>query len=248
MLAIQLIKYSFLTTGFYKGVKTYSSLISPEILDSLGYTEYRKDLIQKLKTNSHNYSKPEVDNIIDLLIRNYPQKFTKIFDSSMFFENTNKGLPDILTTSKDKIMDHGRSRDMIFNEYNNSPKYITVRLVNNAEVSSKPQLYQRTGQFKYEKISPLGVEGFLIEADPNTENSILMNKGQGYDLESYSEFIEGINKPKLSVEAQKADTETVSSNIPTSDALNGDKSSTFTIEDKIKNTSKIDPNNNVTPC
>ena len=63
--AIDLIKHSFLTTGFFKGVNSYASLISPEILDDLkiegffpgkiepelqSYNEFRKNAIYNLNS------------------------------------------------------------------------------------------------------------------------------------------------------------------------------------------------------
>ena len=106
-LAKDIIEHSFLTTGFFKGINSFSNLISPEILKELGYNDFRKEIIWKLKNKSLYLNYEDTNRLIDQLVRNNRLEFTKTFDGLMFEEFSNisldgkqiKPLPKKLTTN-----------------------------------------------------------------------------------------------------------------------------------------------------
>jgi len=169
-LAIDLLEHSFLTTGFFKGIRSYSSMISPEILKSLGYNGFRKELISLLKDNLVSLSTNEEYNLIDQLIRNNPRTFTKTFDQEIFGLTKDKVLPKVIYTSENAVNESGRGMELMFLTYDsegnkiiNNPYMITVY----DKFAKKPELYTLTADFTWEKTSQLGKQGNLIEINTN---------------------------------------------------------------------------------
>ena len=207
--AINLIKHSFLSTGFFKGVNSYASLISPEILDDLkvegifpgetttelqSYNEFRKNAIYNL--NSDFAPNLPALRIIKQMIRNNPRVFTKVFDSKMFTEDSTNGLPKTITTNKLKIKDAKRLNDMLWEDSDGmeySPLIISVF----DEYNKQVKLYERNDNnvinsetkddfstITYDEITPLGKIGNLIEIYINEENPVSRLKNNNSDEDS----------------------------------------------------------------
>jgi len=164
-LAIDLIKHSFLTTGFFKGINSYAGLINPEIMKELGYND-RKDLIQGFKNETKT-----IDNklrLIDQLIRNNPRSYTKTFDAEMFGLNKENKLPNVISTTEALIESNNRSNDMLWKVYTKdgpvmeSQMYITVY----DKSAKKPELYKKIDDLKYEKTTQLGKNAVILEMNP----------------------------------------------------------------------------------
>jgi hypothetical protein len=75
----RLVEHSFINTGLFTGLNSYSSYIDPSILQDLGLTENRIKVRPTLK--SEFITKDRLDLIIDQLIRNFAKKFTKTYDN-----------------------------------------------------------------------------------------------------------------------------------------------------------------------
>jgi len=196
-LAIDFIKHSFLTTGFFRGLNSYSQFISPEILKDLGYNDYRKNLISNLKDDMVVLSGVDEARLVDLIIRNNSKDFTKKFDGEMFNVKSNEPLPNKLVTNEALVKAAGRANDMIWYTYNedgrvlNTPKYISVY----DKFNRKPEIYVKTDDFSYEKTTILGKPGYLFEINPyiNIEKSYLKYNND----KQVDENIEKLNKPVL---------------------------------------------------
>ena len=208
--AIDLIKHSFLTTGFFKGVNSYASLISPEILDDLkiegffpgkiepelqSYNEFRKNAIYNLNSEVLP-NLPNSKRIVKQMIRNNPRAFSKVFDSKMFTEDATNGLPKTITTNKLKIKDAKRLKDMLWEDsegIERSPLIISVF----DEYIKKVKLYERNDNnvinsetkddfstITYDDITPLGKIGNLIEIYINEENPVSKLQNNNSDEDS----------------------------------------------------------------
>jgi hypothetical protein len=197
-LAIDLIKHSFLTTGFFKGINSYSTLISPEITKELGYNNVRKDLVNGFKDKT-----VIIDNklrLIDQLIRNNVRNYTKTFDLETFGLTKDKPLPSTISTDKDLVDSSNRNNDMIWKVYTedgiefNSPMYISVY----DKFSKKPELYKKIDFLKYEKITMLGKNASVLEINPtlDIEKSYLKfnNSKEDSDVK-----VEDLNKPAFDI-------------------------------------------------
>lgn len=168
-LALDLIEYSFVSTGFYTGLSSYSSLISPSILKELGYMGYRKKLIFDLTNDNINLDSIDNNRIIDQFIRNFPKTFTKVFDSEMFANvDPKKPLPDSIYTSEEMIDLFGRKQDIvldIINEAKNIKVANYIRVYD--KVAKKALLYHsELGEPIYNRINYLGKKGYMIEVNP----------------------------------------------------------------------------------
>jgi hypothetical protein len=75
----RLVEHSFINTGLFTGLNSYSSYIDPSILQDLGLTENRIKVRPTLK--SEFITKDRLDLITDQLIRNFAKKFTKTYDN-----------------------------------------------------------------------------------------------------------------------------------------------------------------------
>lgn len=167
-LAKDLIDYSFASTGFYTGLKSYSSLISPTILKDLGYTDYRKNLIYDLTEDNEQLTEEDKERIMDQFIRNFPKtaQLTKVFDSEMFSNvDPKKILEDTLYTNLDLIDSYGRANDILL--WRNQEGFGTVKYIRVYDkVAKRSLLYKNEeGTAKYNRISYLGKKGFMIEVD-----------------------------------------------------------------------------------
>jgi len=169
--AIDLIKHSFLTTGFFKGINSFSTLINPEILEELGYNNFRKDVIEELRIKGPLLSEKI---IVEQMIMNNPRAFSKTFDPIMFIEDSSEGLPSTITTNINLIKAAKRTGDMQWTDEDGitrNPMIISV--IDKAKKMIK--LYKRNDNvgtaddinevatIVYDEITPLGKNGCVIE-------------------------------------------------------------------------------------
>ena len=169
--AIDLIKHSFLTTGFFKGINSFSTLINPEILNELGYNQFRKNVIEELRIKGPLLSEK---TIVEEMIMNNPRAFSKTFDPIMFIEDSTEGLPSTITTNINLINAAKRTGDMQWTDEDGvtrNPMIISV--IDKAKKMIK--LFKRNdnvgisndmnevANIVYNEITPLGKNGCVIE-------------------------------------------------------------------------------------
>lgn len=176
-LIIDLIKHSFSSTGFYTGLNSYHNLIPIDILSEINYTTYRKSKVKELSESKMLLDTPEHDRIIDQLIRNFPKKFTKVFDKTMFNEKNG------LLVTNDNLITLAKKNDEMFlkkvdDDLTIYPTYI--RIYDNKVKRSLIYKQIKPGEYKY--VTSLGKAGRLIEIDPNNdiEKSILRDNNLLY--------------------------------------------------------------------
>ena len=239
--AIDLIKHSFLTTGFFKGVNSYASLISPEILDDLkiegffpgkiepelqSYNEFRKNAIYNLNSEVLP-NLPNSKRIVKQMIRNNPRAFSKVFDSKMFTEDATNGLPKTITTNKLKIKDAKRLKDMLWEDsegIERSPLIISVF----DEYIKKVKLYERNDNnvinsetkddfstITYDDITPLGKIGNLIEIYINEENPVSKLQNNNSDEDSNDDSQSEILGDDINIELNNGQYESDETIMPT---------------------------------
>ena len=239
--AIDLIKHSFLTTGFFKGVNSYASLISPEILDDLkiegffpgkiepelqSYNEFRKNAIYNLNSEVLP-NLPNSKRIVKQMIRNNPRAFSKVFDSKMFTEDATNGLPKTITTNKLKIKDAKRLKDMLWEDsegIERSPLIISVF----DEYIKKVKLYERNDNnvinsetkddfstITYDDITPLGKIGNLIEIYINEENPVSKLQNNNSDEDSNDDSQSEILGNDINIELNNGQSESDETIMPT---------------------------------
>lgn len=156
---VDLIKHSFASTGLFTGLNSFHSYISPDIWSEIGYDAYRKEAIHKLNTDEIILDFVERQGIIDQLIRNFPKKFTKVFDKEMFIEKDGK-----LYTNDLLIREAKRELDIIIvPESKEGPAiYVNyIRVYDN--VAKRAVLYKHNGNNIYEYVTNLGKSGKMIE-------------------------------------------------------------------------------------
>lgn len=196
-LAKDLIKYSFASGGFFTGLNNYSSYISPEILEDLGYMNNRK--IQNEIVNNTVLSEESEFEIVRQMIRNNHKPFVKTFDAVMFNLNPDQVLPDQINTTTELIELYKREND--FKTKNASPPmFISVF----DKTLSKPMLYEwqvnNENNYIYNKIETLGITGNSIEVSTNSriDNSFFKsNNFNNEGIEEESENNEPSNQPMI---------------------------------------------------
>lgn len=160
VIAIGLIKHNFVSSGFFSGLNSYSSLISPEILKEIGYSDYRKEIIAALRDKQIIPTQEVKDAIINMLVRNNPKLATKVFDHTMFIEEFGDDFPDEIHTDEFMIDKANRRKDMIFTN-GLTPEYI--RVYNPASKAKIGYYYNIPGTFKFIRTTSLGKKGFFME-------------------------------------------------------------------------------------
>lgn len=207
-LAEDILKHSYLTTGFYKGVKSFANLLHPEVLktigetdENLGYNNLRKELIRNFKENTVYFSIEDINLMKDQLIRNYPNKFTKKFDAIMFNLDETKSLPNKIETDKNLAKNSNRLNDIYWTktidqetiEYN--PQYISIY----DKVKHRSELFKLVAPWHWVKVSALGKPNRLLEIYPNKylDKSILKNNNPVEEQveKTKSEVFESTEKP-----------------------------------------------------
>ena len=186
-LAKGIIKNVYLHTGMHTGVKSIHGIISPELLEKLGYDDYRKKEVSDLNFNKRSYGKEEKDRLIDQMIRNNPKDFTKVYEEDMFLAINRKGKDgkdkplEIIKTNRDLIKTAKKTKEMYFviDDNESSPGYIRVynKTFKKALLYRLIEKNEETGDLSYKLTSPLGRKAFKIEANPFEDiiNSTLPN-------------------------------------------------------------------------
>lgn len=163
-LITDLIKHSYASTGFFRGLNSFHSLIPLDILSEIGYNKYRKALLHEFNKGNLLFNTDEQDRLIDQMVRNFPKNFTKVFDINMFEKQGEK-----LYTNDALIKKAKRSSDMFISKDEEGyvyPKYIRVY---DAE-AKRSLIYKQTDKGIYSYVSNLGKSGNMIEI--NTLNNI----------------------------------------------------------------------------
>ena len=183
-LAENIIKYTFKTNGFYTGLNGFYSMIHPEVAVGLGIQDERN----ALKANIDNLDKflndeRLFDKIKDQAVRNYPKKFTKVFDNNkgLTFTETKEG--ELILNNDDKnprlneiLISKGEDKIPVqYLRFKNSDNLVKLFRLNPSK--SNDELYL------YEPVSMLGYEGLFVEIDPFSDlekSEIPANNYQAY--------------------------------------------------------------------
>ena len=171
-LAKGIIKNVYLHTGMHTGVKSIHGIISPELLEKLGYDDYRKKEVSDLNFNKRVYGQEERDRLIDQMIRNNPKDFTKVYEEDMFLAINRKGKDgkdkplEIIKTNRDLIKTAKKTKEMYFviDDNESSPGYIRVynKTFKKALLYRLIEKNEETGDLSYKLTSPLGRKAFKI--------------------------------------------------------------------------------------
>ena len=205
--AIDLIKHSFLTTGFFKGINSFSTLINPEILNELGYNQFRKNVIEELRIKGPLLSEK---TIVEEMIMNNPRSFSKTFDPIMFIQDSTEGLPSTITTNINLINAAKRTGDMQWTDEDGvtrNPMIISV--IDKAKKMIK--LFKRNdnvgvandmnevANIVYNEITPLGKNGCVIEINilETPKKSQLPDNDRGISSTDESTDVDGKITPVI---------------------------------------------------
>jgi hypothetical protein len=209
-LAKGIIKNVYLHTGMHTGVKSIHGIISPELLEKLGYDDYRKKEVSDLNFNKRVYGKEERDRLIDQMIRNNPKDFTRApYEEGMFLAINGKDKPlEIIKTNRDLIKAAKKTKEMYFviDDVEYSPAYIRVynKRFKKALFYKLVEKNDKTGDLSYKLTSPLGRKAFKIEANPFEDiiNSTLPNNNNA----SLPEMEDGNDEDQKTEMNKKANT------------------------------------------
>lgn len=160
----RLVEHSFINTGLFTGLNSYSSYIDPSILQDLGLTENRIKVRPTLK--SEFISKDRVDSIVDQIIRNNAKKFTKTYDND-------KQLFSLLDNGKTLVVDSNSkdSRKVELNlDLKDSAKVRYIRFKLNKDFTPiykyDKDASELSGQITYRQVTYLGQPGKRLEINP----------------------------------------------------------------------------------
>ena len=189
-LALDFIKYSFVSSGFFTGIKSYHDLIPVSILKDLNFDKVRFERLIDLKDGSYFLTTREVDYLIDKIIRNFSNDFTKVVDVDTFDTDLNN--PYILITNINKIISNNQTENVLINndEYLIKPvEYLRVYIKNDTKLY-KLEKYNEDGSYiEYKEISKLGMKGKMIELnDKSIIEDILLSNEQEDSNNEYTSF------------------------------------------------------------
>lgn len=160
----RLVEHSFINTGLFTGLNSYSSYIDPSILQDLGLTENRVKVRPILK--SEFISKDRVDSIVDQIVRNNAKKFTKTYDND-------KQLFSLLDDGKTLVVDSNSkdSRKVELNlDLKDSAKVGYIRFKLNKDFTPiykyDKDTSESSGQITYRQTTYLGQPGKRLEINP----------------------------------------------------------------------------------
>lgn len=166
-LAKGLVNHSFKTTGFLTGLDSYASLIDPDIAVAMGLQDTRNETKLNLAKGIRPLPFLAEERVKDQIIRNYPSKFTKVYD------NNNKNAHKMFTIDgNDLILDskspNPRIKELIKID---SDGIITdvidyIRFRDDKGVTKLYKLDTEADTIKYISISKLGYEGIYVEINP----------------------------------------------------------------------------------
>ena len=175
------IKYSHIYSGFHSGLDSFHTLIDPDILASIGFTDtMRKQLHDMNTAQTPVFSDETVDHIIDSMIRNRPEDFTKVVNVSVGDRYEDKDGKIYFTVDSGKIQNTQESNNLKIGiiESEEGPgldiytKYIRVKSRGKTELF---RIMDNESDIKtYERVSRLGKAGFLYEVYSDTkEDSVI---------------------------------------------------------------------------
>lgn len=174
-----LINYSFVATGFHTGLRSFHDLIPPIIFKELGYADYRKVTTNSLQLDNYKLTDEESNRLVDQMVRNFPNEFTKAFDTNTF-NKQGVNLKPSLNLAKMS----GRAKELIINyddviakqHYPIYTKYLRVY----DSVAKKSILYEFDDGV-YKPISRLGKAGNIIEINTLEDIKVSLNKENNLD-------------------------------------------------------------------
>lgn len=157
----RLVEHSFINTGLFTGLNSYSSYIDPSILQDLGLTENRVKVRPTLK--SEFISKDRVDLIVDQIIRNNAKKFTKTYDNE-------KQLFSLLDDGKTLVVDVD-ANDSRLTELIGGDIYVSyIRFKLNKDFTPiykiDKEISKLNKQITYRQVTYLGQPGKRLEINP----------------------------------------------------------------------------------
>jgi hypothetical protein len=167
-LAVRLIEQAFKDNGFFSGLHSYSGLIHPSILQSMGLTEGRDKIRKMVQAQSVNIGR--MKRIINQLVRNNIKKFTRVYDNNqkLFIELDGGKTLIVDMNSKDSRLKTELNRPSKDNKH---PMYIRYTL--NDKFTPAYELDEETteesGQITYRQTSLLGSPAKKIEINPNSD-------------------------------------------------------------------------------
>ena len=165
----RLVEHSFINTGLFTGLNSYSSYIDPSILQDLGLTENRIKVRPTLK--SEFITKDRLDLIIDQLIRNFAKKFTKTYDNDKKLFTL---LEDGKTLVVDKDSNDSRKAELNL-DLKDSAKIEYIRFKLNKDFTPIYKFDKvasdLSGQVTYRQTTYLGQPGKRLEINPFGEVS-----------------------------------------------------------------------------
>lgn len=190
-IVVNLINYSYIASGFYSGFNSFHSLIPVEVLGDTGYAEHRKALNTQLFKGKYLLNSIEIKFLKNQLIRNYPQDFTKVFDSSLFIKDKEDKLrinEVELSTRKDIIIGIDEEGKDIYMDY--------IRVYD--EKAKNTMIYEQRISGVYSPISKLGNKGKFIEinSEANIKQSLITFNNQGIQVE-YEESNTDLEEPTM---------------------------------------------------
>lgn len=187
-LALDLIKYSVLSSGLYSGIHSFHDLIPPQILVDLGYPKNRKQNNFYLNTQplrALSYADREL--LKDLIIRNFTGDFTKVANSSIFRINRED---NTITTNYMRTLEGNQVYQLVTRKP--TTKEPTTKFTEYVRVFmndvNKVELYKRIkaddNNVTYQRVSFLGQKArFLEMVNPDGESLIPANN-YDYSVES----------------------------------------------------------------
>ena len=174
-----LVDYSFVATGFHRGLKSFHDLIPHIVLKELGYSDYRKNMAISLNLDIYKMNTTQTKRLINQMVRNFPSEFTKSFDASMF----NKSGKSLITNVKLAKLS-GREKEVIINfdkvakgEFPIYTEYLRVY----DSTTKKVVLYIHEHNGKYNPITSLGKAGGIIEINALEDIEYSINKENNLD-------------------------------------------------------------------
>lgn len=183
-LAENLVKYTFKLNGFYTGLNSFANLIHPEIAVGMGLQDSRnfiKSNIDNLEQALNNLDL--FDRIKDQIIRNYPKKFTKVFDNNNFTTFTQNSDGSIaLNMGKE----NSRIKEILIPVKESYQPIQYLRFMDDVKLTKLYRLNQSKsseGLYVYDPVSMLGYEGLYVEINPFsdlTESELPTNNYKPY--------------------------------------------------------------------
>lgn len=218
-----LIKYSYLATGFYTGYNSYHSLIPVEAFDTYGANDESESYmnVRRMAQESIDSIKPfdhtTKDLLIDQLVRNFPKEFTLSYEQDLFSGFETNGKPETIYAIENKakalVIRYDEEIDMNSQEVRQVPIYKKyIRVYSNKYQGSL--LYKNTSGSEFKLISYLGKKGFMIEVNASEPIEV-----SAVDKNNYVHATEAESKPVKNPFASTKPDEVIDDNIPSEEGV-----------------------------